>query len=423
MRSFKLRKQFLANVLQVFRGTAIAQAILLAVTPVLTRLFSPEAFGELVMYQAILTFGLVGSALRYEYAILLPDDTKVATDLVLIGLFVSAMISALLLIVAAVVNWQSVDIAPGFSSVLIYVPIALLLGGWAQTLNFLALREKNFRVTANAKIARSISLSVISLTGGSIRASGSTLMLADVFGKLVALVLLWNQLSDKVIRHLKDMKWSQLLATAGRYKLFPKVSLPSSMINTAAFSLTPLMMAANFGLVVAGLYALVDRVLGAPSALIGTAVGQVYMTELAEYKRTSPHKASNLFLKVTMTQAKLAIIPVVIISIVAPDLFSLVFGEAWRESGAYVRPLALLYFLSFVFTPIGATLTVLEHQKRQLYWDTSRLAAILVAWSVIAWLDLSALIGLLVFSLTMSVFIVVYLGLCLLSFKQLEQAT
>jgi len=248
-------------------------------------------------------------------------------------------------------------------------------------------------------------------------------MLADVLSRLMSLALLWAQLSQKVIDHLRKSDVSRLLATARRYRAFPKISLPSSMINTAAINLTPLMMAANFGLVTAGLYALVDRVFGAPSALIGTAVGQVYMAELAEKKRDSPHKVEELFVKVTLSQAKIAIVPIVVVVMIAPDVFSIVFGELWRESGVYARYLALLYFLGFVFTPIGATLTVLEHQDWQLLWDTSRLAVILLTWALIHLCELSPEVGLLLYSLTVSAFIVIYLALCMGSFRRLRQGT
>ena len=415
--------RFLANVLQVFRGTALAQLILLATTPLLTRLFAPDAFGELVVYQAILTFGLVASAFRYEYAILLPDEDETAADLVLIGLVSSTIIAAILLAVAGTVKFQPFNIPLAISDTLIYVPFALLFGGWAQTLNYWALRQKNFRVNANAKIARASSLSVVALTGGYIKPVGTVLMIADVVGRLISLVFLFRQLSENLTRHLKNCDLSRLLRAVKIYKSFPTVSLPSSMINTAAFSLTPFVMMANYGLAVTGFYALVDRVFGAPSALIGTAVGQVYMTELAELKRTSPSKLRNLFLRVGITQAKLAIIPVVVIWSVAPDLFSLVFGSIWAESGVYARSLAILYFLGFVFTPVSATLTILEYQKWQLLWDSSRLVTVLAAWGFVAWFDLPPVWGLFVYSLTMSSFIVIYLGLCLLSFKQIEKAS
>jgi len=423
MRLIRSKNRFFTNVLQVIRGTAIAQAIMLAVTPFLTRLFSPEAFGELVTYQAILAFGLVGCAFRYEYAVLLPEEDEVAHDLVLIGLLVAALVALTMLAAIGISIGSLGNVSSVLQSVLLFVPFALLLGGWVQILNFLALREKNFRVTANAKIIRSVSLSLVSLIGGYLRPTGATLMLADVLSRLMSLALLWAQLSQKVIDHLRKSDVSRLLATARRYRAFPKISLPSSMINTAAINLTPLMMAANFGLVTAGLYALVDRVFGAPSALIGTAVGQVYMAELAEKKRDSPHKVEELFVKVTLSQAKIAIVPIVVVVMIAPDVFSIVFGELWRESGVYARYLALLYFLGFVFTPIGATLTVLEHQDWQLLWDTSRLAVILLTWALIHLCELSPEVGLLLYSLTVSAFIVIYLALCMGSFRRLRQGT
>ena len=330
----------------------------------------------------------------------------------LISFVLVSVVSMTLFVIAGVGYVQLTDRGQDMAVVLMYVAVALLLGGWAQTLNFLALREKEFRLTANAKILRAVTLSIAGVTGGFIRPAGATLMLADIIGKLAALILFLKKFWRQLAAHASGAALSRVLAAAKTYRRFPMVSLPGSMINTATFSITPVMVAAHFGLAVAGFYALVDRVLGAPSSLLGTAVGQVYMTELADLKRSSPGRARALFIRITVTQAKIALLPIILIAVIGPSLFALVFGEAWRDSGEFIRPLAVLYFLSFVVTPIGATLTVLEQQIRQFWWDTSRLISILAVWGAVGWFDLSPMTGLLVFASTMSVYFVAYLILC-----------
>ena len=44
----------LKNTLTVLRGTVVAQAIGFMALPILTRLFTPEAFGQLQLYQSAL---------------------------------------------------------------------------------------------------------------------------------------------------------------------------------------------------------------------------------------------------------------------------------------------------------------------------------------------------------------------------------
>jgi len=62
------------SVLTLVGGTSIAQALSFLFSPIQTRLFSPEVFGELSVFGSIT--GIVGIiiCLRYELAIVLPKD-------------------------------------------------------------------------------------------------------------------------------------------------------------------------------------------------------------------------------------------------------------------------------------------------------------------------------------------------------------
>jgi len=62
------------SVLALVGGTTLAQALSFLFSPIQTRLFSPEVFGELSVFTSIT--GIVGIiiCLRYELAIVLPKD-------------------------------------------------------------------------------------------------------------------------------------------------------------------------------------------------------------------------------------------------------------------------------------------------------------------------------------------------------------
>ena len=49
----KLKSEFTRNVLTLMTGTTIAQAIPIAINPILTRLYTPEDFGVFALFIAI----------------------------------------------------------------------------------------------------------------------------------------------------------------------------------------------------------------------------------------------------------------------------------------------------------------------------------------------------------------------------------
>ena len=75
-----LKSEFSRNVMTLLTGSVIAQFIPLLLTPILSRLFSPEEFGLFAFYISIITLFSAIATGRYELAILLPKDDKKAIN-------------------------------------------------------------------------------------------------------------------------------------------------------------------------------------------------------------------------------------------------------------------------------------------------------------------------------------------------------
>src|SRR5690625_3723904 len=79
-----LNSRFVRNVALVATGTAGAQAITMAFSPVITRLYGPDAFGMLGTFTATLAVVTPIAALTYPIAIVLPkkdDDARAIAKL------------------------------------------------------------------------------------------------------------------------------------------------------------------------------------------------------------------------------------------------------------------------------------------------------------------------------------------------------
>lgn len=68
---------FLKNTVAILNGTIVGQAIVFLSLPMLSRVFTPTAFGTLQSLQAVLAVLLITSSLRYEIAILSADEKDV----------------------------------------------------------------------------------------------------------------------------------------------------------------------------------------------------------------------------------------------------------------------------------------------------------------------------------------------------------
>lgn len=76
MLKFLPKSAYARNVITLMTGAGLAQAIPIATSPILTRLYSPEEFGLFSLYMAVASILAVLVTGRYELAILLPKRDR-----------------------------------------------------------------------------------------------------------------------------------------------------------------------------------------------------------------------------------------------------------------------------------------------------------------------------------------------------------
>jgi O-antigen/teichoic acid export membrane protein len=191
------------------------------------------------------------------------------------------------------------------------------------------------------------------------RTSGSSRFIRD----------LWRDYADK----LRAIRLSRMVTVAVRYREYPLVSMWGTLINSSGLALPSLFLAQYYGAQNTGWFALVNRVLGVPAALIGLSIAQVYTSEAAKLSRSDPKRLMHIFLNTTRYMLYLGLAPCVVFTILAPWIFQFIFGHAWREAGVYARYLAFMFYASFINSPVQWTLNILERQRAQFSWDISKL--------------------------------------------------
>ncbi len=103
----------------------------------------------------------------------------------------------------------------------------------------------------------------------------------------------------------------------------------------------------------------------------------MYMGEASWFVRENPVALSSIFTKTARKLFFVGLLPITILMISGPWLFSIVFGTNWWTAGLYMRILGLMYLVQFVVVPLSQTLNLLERQDIQLGWDIGRLLLVL----------------------------------------------
>lgn len=343
--------------------------------PALTRLYHAEDFGYLQLYMSCMAFAVVAVSLRCEQAILLPEREEVAANMAAVSFCAVALVSAVL---AIAVWWiHHAHFFPAnlsrMQNYLWLLPVGACGAGIYQTLSFWALRQKAYKRVATTKFTQVASMLGTQTAFGLFRPGPLGLLLGDAIGRMngsVTLARLSFRTSWQIFR---QVRWSSMWAAAVRYKHFPLISTASALVSAAGIALPVLLIGQLYGPQSLGWFALGDRILGAPALLIGAAVSQVYSVEAAGLSTSDPSAMHVLFVKLAKRLLLLALVPFVIVVSFGPGLFALIFGEPWREAGAYARLLSGMYLIAFVVWPLMPTMNILEKQGLQFAWDAGRL--------------------------------------------------
>jgi O-antigen/teichoic acid export membrane protein len=378
----------LKDTLTVLRGTVAAQALGILALPLLTRLFTPEAFGQLQLYLSVVGILLVVTAMRYEIALLRAEgDAEFTATLQLCGL-INFSVALLVAAGCALVAAQPGLVGPSVRELLWFLPAGVLLGGLVQTIGYLPLRHKAYAAGASAKVMQAVG-NVVGAVGIGVTAPFTGgLVTSDLLGRVASICSLARHRSLFTRETWQRPQLQALRAAALRFREFPLVAVPGGLINAAGGTMTALLMYGAFDAAVSGQYGLVERSLMLPVGMVAVAVSQVFIADLSASLRDGGGNALRLYRGVVRRMFMLGLLPAALVGLFAPAVFAIAFGPTWALAGEMARIMAPLVLVALVTSSVNMAVMILGWQKVQLGWELARLVAVSAAWLSIVRLDL-----------------------------------
>lgn len=364
------RNEFDVNIAKLVLGTGMAQILPIALMPILTRIYPPEAFGVFAVYMAVAgVLGVVATG-RYELAIVLPKHATVASDIFWLCIIISGCLAAVSAITLAFFNELFVRALnlPDGSRVLYLIPVSIFFAGTLQALNYLFVRNKLFgRLSVSKVVMSSAGVSTQASLGLSTNMMPYGLTLGYILSQISSVCYLLFR--GHALTRLENTSAVKIKAIATNYKKYPLVSAPSALCDTAALQLPLLLINKFFSSYTAGQFTLAMRIINVPLALIGAAVSQVLLEKMASADRNNPEEVRGIVLVLALKMAVL-ISPLCILSFnFGEEMFVIVFGEEWRIAGGFAFPLSLIVSFRFIVSPLSAVLSVERNLKYALLWQ------------------------------------------------------
>ena len=403
IQKLKPKSEFSRNVLTLMTGTTIAQAIPIAISPILTRIYSPEDFGIFALYMSIVSiFGVIVTG-QYELAIMLPKNEKDAFNIFYLSILLALVISCILLVIIIIFNQSITSLIdkPEISNWLYLIPISILFTGLFNSFNYLFNRNKEYKLLAKTKVTQSFVNSGSILTYGFFSLTSLGFISSYVIAQFIAILFFLKQFK---LNNFSLFNKSKILILAKKYKKFPKITMPHSIFSNLSQNLPILILSKYFTSDDVGFFSFGNKIVGMPLSLVSNAYYQVFFQSFRE------EKDKLQFYKQKFKQVNLVFLPLfVMLWFLLPDIFSFIFGEKWKIAGEYSQillPLLYMKFLSNLFT----TTTYIYYQKQEENFIFEILITIIIFLSLVIGVHMEDIkIGLIVMMLSNSIMILVKL--------------
>jgi len=348
----------------------LAQGLSILSSPVITRLYTPANLGYLALFTSFLNFVLVGTSLKYELGIVSADSEREAAQLAFMSLLFCLPMSLL----AGGLIWFLMHYSLlGFGGLppitpLLIIP-AIAAGGAFLALRYWFIRQERFGFISNTLVMQHGARAVTQMGLGALGPHATGLFAGEIVGRFTGLGRMIKKYWPSLRAHVRDSSLAEYRGILGKHRKLLVYSLGSSYLDTLAANLALPLLIQYFGSSAGGHFALVQRVLAVPLALIASSVADAFHSRMALHAREASKRMVPFFHRTTLLLLLAAGLPSLALLIAGPRLFGLVFGAPWTLAGTLAVVCIPWFLTQFVVSPLSRLVFVLSGQESKLVYD------------------------------------------------------
>ena len=357
------------NTLKMSSSNVLMYFVPVVVTPILTRLYTQEAFGEWGVFSSVIAILGIGMFWGYENAIVKAGDERDARHTGLLCLLTGGIT---ILLTAAVFALGS---AAGLSFFRSFPQRGLLFAYLAVYALYIILynfcnRQERYNALALSHVVLGGSQAVLRIIFGLtalVAVNGLILgtTLAQVLNVLFILFCLREFLRARNWRGISLRRIGELFRLNRR---FPLYDAPASVMAFAAFQSPTLILSQYFSKADIGCFSIVIQLLLMPMSFIGTAMGKVYYQQLSRAQGDA-EAIRQVSRKVVNTVTIISVLPLLFLAAGGDFILVKFLGDRWTTAGNVALCLALWSFPTVLSQPLIPLYRTLDRQKSLLAFN------------------------------------------------------
>lgn len=397
----KSKETLFRKVAIVASGAIVSQIITLATTPIITRLFSTSDYGMMSVFSSTITILVAMAMLDLHRSIpIIETDEKAANmfSVCIRILIIYSLIICIIVIFAGRKIFYIFQIGEIYS-VRFLLPIGVFFVGMYELFLQWVYRKRLYEAIPKTRLTQAVAGAAVKIISGVCSIGPIGLVLGTCIGQGAGISILRNRIyrDTKIPTIWRPLKKDKDLIV--EYSKFPIFSLPADIIDTFSNNLPVILISVLYGAQISGLFGLANSVINLPVNLVVVSVSRVVYAEAAAEGKDNPKALLRICKKITKSTFFLSFIGAIVVFIVGPFLFEIIFGAQWIEAGDYAKALMFKTVAFCTVLPIGRMLEVLGLQKYDLAICFSRLICIIVSIAIIKYFNLTAITAVTILSI------------------------
>ena len=371
----------LSKVGLVASGTLFAQIISITVSPIITRLFPADQYGIMSVFISTTSIINIASSLDYNKAIPIINTDEDARAMVQVCITILLCFTGIIALLCLVLPKSLFEFI-GIGSIFPYrwtLPLSVVFVGIYNILLQWVYRRRAYIIVTKTKIIQALAGSIIKILAGLLMFGPVGLLVGIIVSEAAGLTTIVKKLKNDTKNNITNPDKVTKKGLLRKYYKFAAFSLPADFIDNFCNQIPVLSLAGFFGTGVSGYYGLANTVIIIPINLIIVSMSKVVYAEAARIGKDNPYEIKKLCLRTTKMVFYIITIPCIIIVIWGPQLFGLVFGQTWLESGEYARLMIGRIIAFSLVLPIGRMLEIFGYQQYDLAINIGRFVLIAVA--------------------------------------------
>jgi O-antigen/teichoic acid export membrane protein len=350
--------------------SAAVQLLPLISAPIVSRLYSPAAFGNYAVFYSLVA--IIGSVASWDLhnAILLEEEDSAAAHAALLtfaAIFVTGAALAIVLL-AMPEYWLQWAVGTEVLSILPWLPLTVMAASGYLSFYTWAIRKGHYKKLARIKMILGVSTMLIQISIGLMRLEAIGFVLANLLGYILGILLLYRLFHFDIRTAKPKMNFESIKAQLKKHRELPMYSVPASLVNTFSSQIPEFMINKLFGSYQLGQYSLANRMVNMPLAFLATSVQDIFRQKATTEFNLSG-SCSNTYRSFLALMVLVSVVLLVPIVLIVPELFPLIFGKQWDQSGHLIRAMVFLIAVRFVSSPLSYVWIIKGEQKMNLLWQ------------------------------------------------------